>query len=88
MGAGLVGIGFGAVQNDTLVTLFARAGAARSGAASSVWNTAYDSGTGLGATALAAVLGAAGAPWSFGVAALACVAVGLVVRPGRGPARG
>lgn len=88
VGAGLVGIGFGAVQNDTLVTLFARAGAARSGAASSVWNTAYDSGTGLGATALAAVLGAAGAPWSFGVAALACVAVGLGVRPGRGPARG
>ncbi len=72
-GAGLVGLGFGAVQNDTLVTLFARAGPGRSGPASSVWNTAYDSGTGLGATVLAAVLGAAGAPWSFVVAALACV---------------
>ena len=71
-GAGLVGLGFGAVQNDTLVTLFARAGPGRSGAASSVWNTAYDAGTGLGATALAAVLGAAGAPWAFVVAALAC----------------
>ena len=71
-GAGLVGLGFGAVQNDTLVTLFARAGPGRSGSASSVWNTAYDAGTGLGATALAAVLGAAGAPWAFVVAALAC----------------
>jgi MFS family permease len=72
-GAGLVGLGFGGVQNDTLVTLFTRAGPGRSGPASSVWNTAYDSGTGVGATALAAVLGAAGAPWSFVVAALACV---------------
>ncbi len=71
-GAGLVGLGFGGVQNDTLVTLFSRAGPGRSGPASSVWNTAYDSGTGLGATALSAVLGAAGAPWSFVVAALAC----------------
>jgi predicted MFS family arabinose efflux permease len=72
-GAGLVGLGFGAVQNDTLVTLFTRAGPGRSGPASSVWNTAYDAGTGLGATTLSAVLGAAGAPWSFVVAALACV---------------
>lgn len=72
-GAGLVGLGFGAVQNDTLVTLFGRAGPGRSGPASSVWNTAYDAGTGLGATALSAVLGAAGAPWSFVVAAFACV---------------
>jgi MFS family permease len=71
-GAGLVGLGFGGVQNDTLVTLFARAGPGRSGPASSVWNTAYDAGTGLGATVLSAVLGAAGAPWAFVVAALAC----------------
>jgi predicted MFS family arabinose efflux permease len=72
-GAGLVGLGFGGVQNDTLVTLFTRAGPGRSGPASSVWNTAYDTGTGVGATALSAVLGAAGASWSFVVAALACV---------------
>jgi MFS transporter len=71
-GAGLVGLGFGGVQNDTLVTLFARAGPGRSGPASSVWNTAYDAGTGVGATALSAVLGAAGAPWAFVVAAIAC----------------
>ncbi|HEY2195733.1 MAG TPA: hypothetical protein VGH76_25990 [Actinomycetospora sp.] len=71
-GAGLVGLGFGGVQNDTLVTLFTRAGPGRSGPASSVWNTAYDTGTGIGATTLAAVLGAAGASWSFVVAAAAC----------------
>ena len=89
-GAGLVGLGFGAVQNDTLVTLFARAGPGRSGPASSVWNTAYDAGTGLGATALAAVLGAAGAPWAFVVAALACTltlgsAPWLRARPAEAP---
>jgi MFS family permease len=72
-GAALVGLGFGGVQNDTLVTLFARAGPSGSGRASTVWNTAYDTGTGLGATALAAVLGAAGTSASFLVAAVACV---------------
>lgn len=72
-GAALVGLGFGGVQNDTLVTLFARAGPSGSGRASTVWNTAYDTGTGLGATGLAAVLGAAGTSASFLVAAVACV---------------
>ena len=89
-GAGLVGLGFGGVQNDTLVSLFARAGPGRSGPASSVWNTAYDAGTGVGATALSAVLGAAGAPWSFAVAAVACTltlgsAPWLVTRADRTP---
>lgn len=74
-GAALVGAGFGAVQNDTLVTLFARAGPDRSGVASSVWNTAYDSGTGLGATVSGVVLGAAGAPASFLLAAAVCVGI-------------
>ncbi|GLZ46764.1 MFS transporter [Actinomycetospora sp. NBRC 106375] len=74
-GAALVGLGFGAVQSDTLVDLFARAGPAHSGAASTWWNTAYDAGTGLGAATLSAILGAAGAPEAFLVAALACVLV-------------
>jgi predicted MFS family arabinose efflux permease len=73
LGAALVGLGFGAVQSDTLLGLFARAGPARSGAASTWWNTAYDAGTGLGAAALSAVLGAAGAPAAFAVATLACL---------------
>jgi MFS family permease len=75
LGAALVGLGFGAVQSDTLLALFARAGPSRSGAASTWWNTGYDAGTGLGAAALAAVLGAAGAPTAFVVAAVACVLV-------------
>ncbi len=86
-GAALVGGGFGAVQNDTLVTLFARAGPGRSGTASSVWNTAYDSGTGVGATVFGAVLGAAGGPAAFVVAGTACVCalpVALVSAGARG----
>ncbi|GAA4863308.1 MFS transporter [Actinomycetospora straminea] len=84
-GAVLVGFGFGAVQSDTLIALFARAGPDRSGAASTWWNTAYDAGTGLGAAALAAVLGAAGGPASFVVAAAACLlAVPVAVAGGRG----
>ncbi|MDD7966955.1 MFS transporter [Actinomycetospora lemnae] len=88
-GAVLVGLGFGAVQSDTLIALFARAGPERSGAASTWWNTAYDAGTGLGAAALAAVLGAAGGPASFVVAGAACLlAVPVAVLGGRGGAPG
>ncbi|MFC5140843.1 MFS transporter [Actinomycetospora rhizophila] len=76
-GAALVGLGFGAVQSDTLLALFARAGPTRSGAASTWWNTAYDAGTGLGAAALSAVLGAAGGAAAFLVAAVA----GLLAAP-------
>ncbi len=75
LGAGLVGLGFGAVQSDTLLSLFARAGPERSGTASTWWNTAYDTGTGLGAAALSAVLGVAGGSAAFVVAAVACVLI-------------
>ncbi|GAA4909127.1 putative MFS family arabinose efflux permease [Actinomycetospora succinea] len=86
-GATLVGLGFGAVQSDTLLALFARAGPTRSGAASTWWNTAYDAGTGLGAAALSAVFGAAGGSAAFVVAALAGLAAAPVVLWSRG-ARG
>lgn len=69
------GIGFGAVQNEALVTLFAAAGPARFGAASAAWNISYDAGTGIGALALGVVAGIAGYPWVFAVAAAGIVAV-------------
>ena len=84
-GAALVGLGFGAVQSDTLLALFARAGPTRSGAASTWWNTAYDAGTGLGAAALSAVLGAAGGGAAFLVAALAALLAAPLVLATRGP---
>ncbi|MQA17459.1 MAG: MFS transporter, partial [Pseudonocardiaceae bacterium] len=65
-GAAAVGVGFGLVQNDALLVLFAVAGPGRYGGASAAWNIAYDAGTGLGAT----VLGAVAQPLGFGPAFL------------------
>ncbi len=75
------GAGFGVVQNDSLVVMFHRSPA---GAASMVWNVAFDAGQGLGAVAVGAVV----AGTSFGVAfailgALAVAALPLLRRPRR-----
>jgi MFS family permease len=68
-GAALVGLGFGLVQNDSLVAMFAAAGKARYGRASAVWNIAYDAGTGAGAVGLGAVAELFGFRVTFGVSA-------------------
>lgn len=68
-GSALVGIGFGVVQNDSLVVMFAVAGAPAYGAASAAWNIAYDTGTGLGAVALGAVAQPLGFAAAFAVSA-------------------
>jgi MFS family permease len=70
IGAVLVGVGFGVVQNDSMVVLFATAGPGRYGAASALWNIAYDAGTGVGAVGLGAVAEPFGFPAAFGTAAL------------------
>lgn len=69
-GAALVGIGFGVVQNDTLVVMFAAAGAPGYGAASAAWNIAYDTGTGLGAVVLGAVAQQLGFAAAFATSAV------------------
>lgn len=68
-GAALVGVGFGVVQNDSLVILFGSVGASGYGAASAAWNIAYDTGTGVGATGLGAVAQPLGFEAAFGVSA-------------------
>ena len=71
IGAALFGAGFGAVQNDTLIILFQRAGSRRIGEASAVWNIAYDAGFGIGAIGVGAF-----AAWAdFGLAFAATAAV-------------
>ena len=70
VGAALVGIGFGVVQNDALVVMFAAAGAPGYGAASAAWNIAYDAGTGLGAVVLGAVAQQLGFAAAFGTSAV------------------
>jgi MFS family permease len=80
VGAGVVGIGFGLVQNDALTTLFATAGSERYGAASAAWNIAYDAGTGVGALGLGAVADPLGFRAAFGLSALLLVAVAPLTR--------
>lgn len=70
LGAVLVGVGFGLVQNDSMVTLFAAAGRRRYGTASAWWNIAYDGGTGIGAVGLGIVAELAGYRAVFGTSAL------------------
>jgi MFS family permease len=68
-GAALVGMGFGTVQNDSQVVMFAAAGVAGYGAASAAWNIAYDTGTGLGAVGLGATAQTMGYPAAFALSA-------------------
>ena len=86
VGAAIVGVGFGLVQNDALTTLFAAAGSERYGAASAAWNIAYDAGTGAGALGLGAVADPLGFRAAFGLSALLLVAAAPLTR-GRAAAR-
>jgi predicted MFS family arabinose efflux permease len=88
IGAAAVGFGFGMVQNDSLTVLFAAFGSSSYGAASAIWNIAYDAGTGVGALGLGAVAEPFGYSAAFGAAAvLLCVGV-VVVWIGPGAAVG
>ena len=85
VGAAAVGFGFGLVQNDSLTVMFAAFGSAGYGAASALWNIAFDAGTGVGALGLGAVAQPFGYPAAFGAAAAllgVAVVVASVVRPG------
>ncbi|MER5674917.1 MFS transporter [Pseudonocardia alni] len=79
-GAAVVGAGFGLVQNDAMVALFAAAGPLHYGAASAAWNVAYDAGTGLGATGLGAIAEPFGFAAAFGTAAVALLLLTPAVR--------
>ncbi|MCB5907755.1 MFS transporter [Streptomyces pinistramenti] len=78
------GLGFGALQNDTLVIMFRRAGPHGHGAASTAWNMAYDAGTGIGAVAVGLTSHALGVDGSFTAAAvLILLAAPLALRDAR-----
>lgn len=73
LGAAVVfGLGFGAIQSETLLMMFDRMPKERVSEASAVWNMSFDSGTGAGSTAL----GVAAASGGYGSAFL--VGAGLV----------
>lgn len=85
VGAAVVGIGFGLVQNDALTALFAASGPRRYGQASAAWNIAYDAGTGAGAVGLGAVAEPFGFRAAFGLSALLLLVAAPVARPRRRP---
>lgn len=74
VGAAVVGLGFGLVQNDALTAMFAASGPAGYGSASAAWNIAYDAGTGVGAVGLGAVADPFGFRAAFGLSAAVLVA--------------
>ena len=77
---GVVGFGYGALQNVTLVCAFAQVGPRHYGSASAVWNIGFDSGTGLGSVMLGLVAGASGFPAGYLVSAVvvaACIPLSL-----------
>lgn len=64
-GAALLGAGYGAVQNLTLLVAFARAGPDHTTTASAVWNAGFDLGTAIGALAVGVLATGITLPWSF-----------------------
>ncbi len=84
--SGLLGVGYGAVQNLTLVVAFDRAGPANETTASAAWNACFDAGTAIGALLVGVVAAAGpGLPATFGgCALLIALTVPLAIRATRG----
>ncbi|MEQ3554533.1 MFS transporter [Pseudonocardia nematodicida] len=80
LGAAAVGAGFGVVQNDAVVALFAAAGPQHYGGASAAWNIAFDAGTGLGASGLGAIAEPFGFAAAFGTTAVVLLVLAPLVR--------
>jgi predicted MFS family arabinose efflux permease len=75
VGAAVFGAGFGAVQNLTLLSAFARAGAGGATSASAMWNASFDAGTAAGALGLGIIAVGLGLPWTYVLTAALLVAV-------------
>ena len=65
VGAALFGTGFGLLQNATLILTMERVSKSEYGLGSTLWNAAFDAGTGIGAFSFGFVISALGFYWSF-----------------------
>lgn len=74
LGALVFGLGFGAVQNETVTLMLNRAGPSGYGRASAVWNIGYDAGAGAGAMVLGLLIQLFGYAPAFAVTAVALLA--------------
>ncbi|MGH3315514.1 MAG: MFS transporter, partial [Nocardioidaceae bacterium] len=76
----VVGFGYGALQNVTLVSAFAQVTPRHYGSASAVWNIGFDAGTGVGAVMIGLVASVSGFSAGFAVSAVvvaACIPLSL-----------
>jgi predicted MFS family arabinose efflux permease len=78
-GALLFGAGFGMLQNTTLLLTMQRVPKAEYGLGSTLWNVAFDAGTGAGAFVFGFVVGAAGFTWAYLLCAALLVATVALV---------
>lgn len=85
-GALLFGAGFGMLQNTTLLLTMQRVPKAEYGLGSTLWNLAFDAGTGAGAFVFGFVVGTAGYFWTYVLCALLLVAT-ISLIPGKGTER-
>jgi len=79
-GAALFGIGFGLLQNVTLVLMMRRVSESEYGLGSTLWNVAFDAGTGLGAFLFGFVIAAFGYSWAFYLCAVLVASALVLVR--------
>jgi predicted MFS family arabinose efflux permease len=87
-GAAVFGAGYGATQNLTLVSAFARAGENGTTTASAMWNASFDAGTATGALALGFLAAGIGLDWTYVVvAALLAASVPLASAAARNAVR-
>jgi len=67
VGAVLFGIGFGLLQNSTLILMMGRVSKSEYGLGSTLWNAAFDAGTGIGAFLFGFVISVIGYSLSFSI---------------------
>jgi predicted MFS family arabinose efflux permease len=77
-GAVLFGTGFGLLQNASLILMMERVSKSEYGLGSTLWNAAFDAGTGIGAFSFGFVISAVGFAWSFALCS-ALIASALVL---------
>ena len=73
------GLGYGAIQNESMLDMFTRLPRSKLSEASALWNMSFDSGTGLGSLLLGFVVASAGYVGAFSTAAV-IVSVALTLR--------
>ena len=88
IGAALFGTGFGILQNATLILTMKRVSDSEHAMGSTLWNVAFDAGTGLGAFLFGFIIPLTGFSWAFTISAgLVASSLALVYLDRRLPAK-